>query len=90
MLTANGDNLFYHTWPTANNKHNYEVDFILSRGSKICQIEVKSSGYNTHVSLDIFYEKISRHVSDRYLLYTKDYRKDDETTLTPVFMTIFL
>ena len=90
MLTANGDNLFYHTWPTANNKHNYEVDFILSRGSKICPIEVKSSGYNTHASLDVFCEKFSRHVSDRYLLYTKDYRKDGETTLTPVFMTVFL
>lgn len=90
MLTAKGDNLFYHTWPTENNKHNYEVDFILSRGSKICPIEVKSSGYNTHASLDVFCIKFSQHIGNRYLVYPKDYRKDGETILIPIFMTTFL
>ncbi len=90
MLTAKGDNLFYHTWPTENNKHNYEVDFILSRGSKICPIEVKSSGYNTHASLDVFCKKFSQHIGNRYLVYPKDYRKDGETILIPIFMTTFL
>ncbi|MBQ4437381.1 ATP-binding protein, partial [bacterium] len=50
MLTAKGDKLFYHTW-AQDEKHNYEIDFILSRGKKICPIEVKSSGYRTHASL---------------------------------------
>ena len=36
--------LFYHTF-TAENNHNYEVDFLLSRGNKIVPIEVKSSDY---------------------------------------------
>ena len=53
-------------------------------------VEVKSSGYNTHASLDIFCKKFSEHVSERYLIYTKDLRKDHDITLLPVFMTMFL
>ena len=33
--------------------HNYEIDFLLSKRNKICPVEVKSSGYNTHKSLDV-------------------------------------
>ena len=90
MLTAAGNKLFYHTWPTESGKHNYEVDFLLSRGSKIWPIEVKSSGYKTHASLDVFCEKFSERVGDRFLIYTKDFRHDGNTTLLPVVMTMFL
>ena len=90
MLTSSGNRLFYHTWPTESGKHNYEIDFILSRGSKICPIEVKSSGYNTHASLDAFKAKFSSRIRQSYLVYTKDLRKDEDTFLVPVFMTMFL
>ncbi len=90
MLIASGNKLYYHTWPSATSNHNYEVDFLLSRGSKIWPIEVKSSGYKTHKSLDEFCRKYSEWVDNRYLIYTKDLRKDGETTLLPVFMTMFL
>ena len=90
MLTSTGNKLFYHTWPMENSNHNYEVDFLLSRGSKIWPIEVKSSGYKTHASLDAFCKKFSDRISNRYLVYTKDFKKDEATTLLPVFMMIFL
>ena len=90
MLTASGNKLFYHTWPTESGKHNYEVDFLLSRGSKIWPLEVKSSGYKTHTSLDAFCEKFSSRVGERFLIYTKDLRQDGNTTLLPVVMTMFL
>ena len=90
MLTAAGNRLFYHTWPTESGKHNYEIDFILSRGSKICPIEVKSSGYKTHASLDAFKAKFSSHIGQNYLVYTKDLRKDGDILLVPAFMTMFL
>ena len=90
MLTAAGNKLFYHTWPTESGKHNYEVDFLLSRGSKIWPLEVKSSGYKTHASLDAFCEKFSQRVGERFLIYTKDLRRDGTTTLLPVVMTMFL
>jgi len=90
MLKANGNELFYYTFPTENGKHNYEIDFLLSRGNKLCPIEVKSSGYRSHKSLDVFCEKYSSRISDRILLYTKDYQKDGETTCMPVYFTQFL
>ena len=89
MLAASGNKLFYYTWPR-DATHNYEIDFLLTKGSKLYPIEVKSSGYSTHKSLDAFCEKYSSRVGERYLIYTKDFRKDGQTTLLPVFMTMFL
>lgn len=86
MLRAAGNKLYYHTWPK-DESHNYEIDFLLSRGAKICPIEVKSSNHKSHVSLDEFCKKYSSRISNRYLLYTKDLRKDGETLMTPVYMT---
>lgn len=90
VLTVSGNKLFYHTWPTESGKHNYEVDFLLSRGAKIWPLEVKSSGYKSHVSLDAFCEKYSDRVGERFLIYTKDYHRDGATTLLPVLMAMFL
>jgi predicted AAA+ superfamily ATPase len=89
MLTAAGNELFYYTFPQ-DEKHNYEIDFMLSRGNKVCPIEVKSSGYKSHASLDAFCDKYSARVGNRYLVYTKDLRKDGETLLVPVYMTSLL
>jgi hypothetical protein len=85
MLFASGNNLFYYTFPDGNAKHNYEVDFLLSRGNKLMPIEVKSSGYKTHKSLDVFCEKYSSRVSERILLYTKDYQKEGMTQYVPMY-----
>ena len=90
MLTASGNRLFYHTWPSETSNHNYEVDFLLSRGTKLWPLEVKSSGYRTHKSLDEFCRRFSDRIGNRYLVYTKDYGKDAETVLLPVFMAMFL
>ena len=89
MLVASGNKLFYYTWPK-DDTHNYEIDFLLSRGAKLHPIEVKSSGYNSHKSLDVFCEKYSQIIGLRYLIYTKDLRKDEETLLVPVYLTPFL
>lgn len=90
MLTASGNKLFYYTFPTETGKHNYEIDFLLSRGNKICPIEVKSSGYKRHASLDAFCQKFSSRVLQRYLIYTKDFQKDEQTLFLPVYLTQFL
>lgn len=89
MLTDGGNKLFYHTWKK-DEKHYYEVDFLISRGNKVCPIEVKSSGYKTHASLDAFAKKYSQVVSQKYLLYTKDLQKDGDTLLLPLYMTPFI
>ncbi|MBQ3721154.1 MAG: ATP-binding protein [Fibrobacter sp.] len=89
MLTAKGDKLFYHTW-AQDEKHNYEIDFILSRGKKICPIEVKSSGYRTHASLDAFCKKFSERIQDRYLIYTKDLGHNEQVQHIPTCFTLFI
>lgn len=89
MLAAAGNKLFYYTW-AKDSTHNYEIDFLLSRGAKLNPIEVKSSGYNAHASLDAFCEKYSNVVDNRYLIYTKDLKKDAQTLLLPVYMTPLL
>ncbi len=61
--------------------------FLLSRKDKICPIEVKSSGYNSHKSLDKFQQKFSERILRRYLLYTKDLRKDKDIFCLPAYMT---
>lgn len=91
MFTCSGNKLFYHSWPTESGKHNYEVDFLLSRGTKILPIEVKSSSYKTHVSLDAFCQKYSSRITnERYLVYTKDYARDECVRYLPAYMAMFL
>ena len=89
MLRTNGNELYYYTFPTEN-RHNYEIDFLLSRGNKLVPIEVKSSGYKSHKSLDVFCEKFSHRIDERILLYTKDYARDGQTVCVPVYFTPFL
>ena len=86
MLAASGNNLFYYTFEK-DIKHYYEVDFLLSRAGKICPVEVKSSGYRTHASLDAFRSKFSARIRQSYLLYTKDLMKGEEDLLyLPFYM----
>ncbi len=90
ILAANGNELFYHTLMNKTSRHNYEIDFLLARKNKICPIEIKSSGYKTHKSLDEFFKKYSSRILWRYIVYTKDYAKDQDVICLPVYMSPFL
>lgn len=90
MLKASGHELYYYTFPTDSGKHNYEIDFLIAEGDKVSPIEVKSSGYKTHASLDAFCRKFSSRIKNKYLIYTKDLRKDGDVLYLPVYMTMFL
>ena len=89
-LYASGNKLFYYTFPKDKSKHNYEIDFMISKKNKICPIEVKSSGYKTHASIDSFATKFSSKIGQKYLVYTKDLRKDGDLLCIPIYMTMFL
>ena len=90
MLKASGHELYYYTFPTGSGKHNYEVDFLIADGDKVSPVEVKSSGYKAHTSLDAFCGKFSSRIRNKYLVYTKDMRKDRDVLYLPVYMTMFL
>lgn len=85
ILRSAGNELYYYTW-AKDDRHNYEVDFLLSRGTKICPLEIKSGSYKSHISLDVFCEKFSSRIANRYVVYTKDLRRDAETILLPIYM----
>lgn len=89
-LAANGNELFYHTIMNKTSRHNYEIDFLLARKNKICPIEIKSSSYQTHKSLDVFTDKFSHRIFKRYLIYTKDFSKDQDLVCLPVYMAQFI
>ena len=89
-LVANGHNLYYYTIYNKDSKHNYEIDFLISKKNKICPIEVKSSFYKTHKSLDVFNKIYSDRILDKYLIYTKDLSKDKDVKCIPVYMAQFL
>ncbi len=90
MLSTAGNNLYYYTWEKESKNHLYKIDFLLSRQDKICPIEVKSSSYKTHASLDAFYKKYSERISSSYLIYTKDFSPSSQIQMIPIFMTMFL
>lgn len=90
ILAANGNELFYYTFSNETSRHNYEIDFLIARKNKICPLEVKSSGYKTHTSLDIFSQKFSDRILQRYLIYTKDWDKDKDIICLPAYMVQFL
>lgn len=87
-LRAAGHTLFYYTFPADEAmKNHYEIDFLTVHSNKIVPVEVKSSGYKTHKSLDVFCDKYSSRVGRRVLLYTKDLRREGELLYLPVYMT---
>ena len=95
MLKSAGNELYYYTFKENDSDaaagqgrqaRNYEIDFLLSRKDRICPVEIKSSGYNSHKSLDKFQEKFPGRILQRYLLYTKDLKKDHGLLCLPVYM----
>ncbi len=90
MLKASGHELYYYTFPTDSGKHNYEVDFLIADGDKVSPVEVKSSGYKARASLDAFCKKFSARIKNKYLIYTKDMRKEEDVQYLPAYMTMFL
>ena len=90
ILVARGNNLFYYTMESDTSNLLYEIDFLLSKGDKINPIEVKSGNYRGHKSLDVFCDKYSSRIRDKYVVHTKDYKWENGIHYLPVYMIPFL
>lgn len=90
MLMAKGNNLFYYTMNSDNSNHLYEIDFLFFKGNKICPIEVKSGNYRSHKSLDLFCDKFSNRIKDKYVVHTKDYKSENGIQYIPIYMIPFI
>ncbi|MCL2712672.1 MAG: DUF4143 domain-containing protein [Methanomassiliicoccaceae archaeon] len=67
-----------------------EIDFLVTRREKICPVEVKSSGYKSHSSLDRFLKKFGKRIGQPYIVYTRDLKVDDGIMYIPIYMSMFL
>lgn len=94
MLRANGYKLFFNEFrlKTDENKeeHKYEVDFLIVRSKRICPIEVKSSSYCNHESLDNFNRKFQIKTPEKYIIYSKNLKQIEGITCIPIYMTMCL
>ena len=90
MIASSGRELFYHTWEKNKSTHYYEVDFLVSEGSKINAFEIKSSGTGKHESITEFSKKFSQNINKIYLISQKDVGKEENLLLKPFYFTPFL
>lgn len=90
MITSSGRELFYHTWEKNGSTHYYEVDFLISEGSKVNAFEIKSSGSGKHESIKEFSKKYSQNVNQVYLISQKDAGKEESLLLNPFYLIPFL
>ena len=94
MLKAAGHDLYFHEYQYlpdgAIKEQKYEIDFLAVKKKKICPIEVKSSGYTSHKSFDYLGKKYQMKMQDKYIVYTKDLKYQDEIMYIPLYMTMFI
>lgn len=90
MIAASGRELFYHTWEKNGSTHYYEVDFLISEGSKINAFEIKSSGTGKHESIKEFSKKFSHNVNKVFLISQKDVGREENLLLKPFYFIPFL
>ena len=90
MIASSGRELFYHTWKKSGSTHYYEVDFLISEGSKVNAFEIKSSGTGKHESIKEFSKKFSQNVKQIYLISQKDVGKEENLLLKPFYFVPFL
>ena len=90
-LRRNGHKLFFYSRSDTNHReNNIEIDFLIKKGKKICPIEVKSSEYRAHTSLDKFYRKFKDHLAAPIVFYQKDIMEKDGVLHLPLFMADFV
>lgn len=90
MLVANGHALKYNSFYKEGSTNLYSIDFIITNGRKIFPIEVKSSNYKSHASSDAFSIKYHQDIDKKYIIYSKNYFKNDEYIYLPVYMAFLL
>ena len=90
MIASTGRELYYHTWEKVGSTHYYEVDFLVSEGSKLKAFEVKSSGTGKHGSITEFARRFSKHVKNTYVLSQKDVSSEGTLFFKPLYLLPFL
>ena len=87
MLVASDKRLFFYSRSSRENPDDrMEIDFLIAENRKIAPLEIKSSRYQQHVSLDKFVAKFKPRIGSKYIIYTKDLMEKDGVTFIPIYM----
>lgn len=88
IIASCGRDLYFHSWRPKGKTHAYEVDFLLADKvkEKIVAIEVKSSGVNSHKSIDKFAVKYSNVISRCILFSQKDVSRRGALEMEPLYL----
>lgn len=89
-LACNGNKLFYYTFYDEVQKRSFEVDFLLAQGNKVSPMEVKSSNYRKHRSIDEFSKKYSDRIHSKYIVHTNDLKKSGDMFYIPFYLVQFI
>ena len=90
-LRSSGHRLYFYSRVDTHDRSNHmEIDFLISSRRKIQPVEVKSSVYRRHSSLDKFIKKFGNRLGERFILYPKDVMVRDGVTHLPLYMAMFL
>ena len=96
MLRTRGYDLYFHEFfyqkENSSTEQKYEIDFLIVKDKRIVPIEVKSSSYRQHESIDCFVKKYKQKKHERFIIYTKDLFRDEKADVSfiPIYMTMCL
>lgn len=91
MLACNGHKLYFHEFKfhpeNQEQEKKYEIDFLMAKEKRIIPVEVKSSNYRQHKSIDYLKQKYPHiKVRDKYVIYNKNLEVKDGFTYIPIYM----
>lgn len=90
-LRANGHSLKYNSFYKEGSNRLYSIDFFVeNNNNKIVPIEVKSSNYTSHSSLDEFCIKYRQYIGDKIIVYSKNYKEENGIIYLPIYMVMCL
>ena len=90
MIAVAGRELYYHTWEKSGSTNYYEVDFLISDGSKIDPLEIKSSCSGKHESINECRKKFSQNINKTYLISQNDVGSEENLLLKPFYLVPYL
>ena len=82
--------LKYSSFYKEGSSKKYSIDFLFGNGKKISPVEVKSSGYQQHSSIDEFVRKYHSIIDKSYIIYGKNLKVDGDYIYLPVYMAFCL
>ena len=89
-LRSNGHALKYNTFYKANSNKLYSIDFFIENNKKFSPIEVKSSDYKSHTSLDEFCNRYHQYIDKKIIVYSKNYKEENNIIYLPIYMVMCL